>query len=91
MGVQRVKSTIPPPEMCDGCYHEARSDRLQRYLRRMRADLIVTSVERNKLRIKVKTMKEKTLIPPEPREYNREDEQDGEVADLVEQFKRGQT
>ena len=96
--MQRIKTTVEPPTLCAaGCYHASRSERLERYLKRLRKELIVAVVDRKQLRIKLRKLEDAAEEKPASRSrdvegYDREtEEQDTEVRDVVDEITRGMT
>lgn len=78
--------------MCDPpCYHTVRSRLLEKYIKKLRRELIDAIASRRKAESALKARKA-PKVEEEPREREREDgsaeERDQEVVDLVDQFQR---
>lgn len=85
--VRLQKVTVGPPPMCDPpCYHAARSRLLEKYIKKLRLELLKVSALKAKLaKQKAKIDAAKTAEADKDRE---EKPRDLEVDDLVTQFQR---
>ena len=86
--MKRQKVTVPPPALCDPpCYHTARASLLERYLKKLRLELIRSRAELMKMaRHKAKQKVEAEV--PEVEKEREDSPKDLEVVDLVDQFTR---
>lgn len=88
MALKRQKVTVPPPALCEPpCYHTARAFLLEKYIKRLRLELIKSRAELMKAR-KVKAKAKLEAEVPDLDKAREDSPKDLEVVDLVDQFNR---